>query len=272
MAAGPSPDTATSRAMVDFHNHVIPGVDDGASDEAETRRALDAFAAEGVGRVIATPHVRLFAPGQGSVPDRLAEIDAGWTRLETCTRPDMPVRRGAELRLDTADPDLTDDRLRLGGTRFALVEYPYFTIPPRSDRVLALLVRRGWAPIVAHPERYSGFDDALDVVRQWRAAGACLQINAGSFLGRYGERARQLAFALLRQGLADYIASDYHARSAPRLADALALLVRSGAGAQVELLARTNPSRLWEDQSPVAVPPWPGPDGGDVASSVAEGP
>jgi protein-tyrosine phosphatase len=248
-------DAGPGGGIVDFHNHIIPDVDDGATDESETKHAISALSREGVTAIIATPHVRLFAAGQGSVAERLDEIDVGWNRLRECAGEAVPIRRGAELRLDTADPDLADPRLRLGGGRFALVEFPYFAIPPRSSRVLSLIAKRGWTPIVAHPERYSGMDPALDVVREWRESGALLQVNAGSVLGRYGEGAAAIAYALLRHGLVDYIASDYHARGLPRVAEALGVLERSGAAAQAQLLSRTNPARLWRDEMPLAVPP-----------------
>jgi len=247
-------DGQRSVGITDFHNHVIPGVDDGATDEAETVSALSAMAAEGVTAVVATPHVRLFASGQGSVEGRLAEIDQGWERLLACAGA-MPLKRGAELRLDTVDPDLEDARLRLGGSRFALVEYPFFAVPPRSTRVLALVVNRGWIPIVAHPERYTGIDAGLDTVREWREAGALIQVNIGSLLGRFGQQATRTAFALLRRGWVDYLGSDYHARGLPRIAEARTLLERSGATAQAELLMVTNPGRLWRDEVPLPVLP-----------------
>jgi protein-tyrosine phosphatase len=245
--------------ITDFHNHVIPGVDDGARDEAETVSALEAMAAEGVSALIATPHVRLFPPAVGSIEARLAELDEGWERLLACAG-DMPVKRGAELRLDTADPGLDDARLRLGGGRFALVEYPFFSVPPRSARVLALIVSRGWIPIVAHPERYSGIETGLDTVREWRETGALVQVNIGSLLGRFGRPARRTAHALLARGWVDYLGSDYHARGAPRIAEGRALLERSGATAQAELLLVTNPGRLWRDEMPLPVLPAAMPD------------
>ncbi len=67
----------------DLHNHVIPGVDDGAADEHASREALRAFAADGVGQVVATPHlmgsVTLDAP---ALAQRLAELEEKLRRLE----------------------------------------------------------------------------------------------------------------------------------------------------------------------------------------------
>ena len=41
---------------IDIQNHVLPGLDDGASDEEESMRMLKSAAKQGVISVIATPH------------------------------------------------------------------------------------------------------------------------------------------------------------------------------------------------------------------------
>jgi protein-tyrosine phosphatase len=242
---------------VDFHNHTIPGVDDGAADTAASAEALALFAAQGVRAIVATPHVEL-SP-RGGLTMRLAEIDHGWADLEGVARGrGITVHRGAELRLNAADPDLSDSRLRLAGTRFALVEFPWFTIPPRSARTLALIVQRGWLPIVAHPERYDGLDPGLDVVREWREAGAYVQVNGPALLGRYGETARRNALGMLASGCVDYLSSDYHARGRLRIDEYWDALVAMDGEAHAKLLMVTNPSRLLNDERPVEVPSLPG--------------
>jgi protein-tyrosine phosphatase len=241
---------------VDFHNHTIPGVDDGAPDRAASAGALDLFAAQGVRAIVATPHVELSAAMHGALTMRLAEIDHAWTDLESVARGrGIAVHRGAELRLDAADPDLSDPRLRLAGTRFALVEFPWFTVPPRSARTLALIVQRGWLPIVAHPERYDGLDPEMDVVREWRQAGAYIQVNGPSILGRYGETVRKDALGMLARGFVDYFSSDYHARGRLRIDEYWDALVAMGGEAQAALLMVTNPSRMLSDERPLSVPP-----------------
>jgi protein-tyrosine phosphatase len=249
--------------IVDFHNHLVPGVDDGARDAAESSRALAAMAAEGVTALVTTPHVELSLASRGAMTERLAELDRGWSTLVTCAEGVMDVRRGAELRLDAADPDLDDGRLRLDGGRFALVEFPFFAIPPRSTRLLSLIVQRGWVPVIAHPERYAGIDPRLDVVGEWRAAGALLQVNGGSLLGRHGERARTVAIALLGRGWADYLSSDYHARGQPRIGGYRAWLSSRGGNEQADLLTRTNPARLLRGESPLPVRALVTPDDGE---------
>lgn len=244
--------------MIDFHNHLIPGVDDGASDAAQSRAALEAFRAQGVDRVVCTPHVSGDATRRpGELVQVLGALDRGWAELAAVAAgfPDMQVMRGAEVMLDTPEPDLSDPRLRLAGTRFVLVEFPFMVIPPNGPRALFDLKMAGWSPVLAHPERYANAQESLDDAEEWRRVGALLQVNCGSLLGKYGDRAHRLAWGLLERGWADYLSSDYHARGTCPVAECRGELERRGAAEQAVLLTETNPARLLAGQAPLPVPP-----------------
>jgi protein-tyrosine phosphatase len=244
--------------MIDFHNHVIPGVDDGAADLPQALAALEAFAAQGVGTVVATPHLSGASTLDPPALERtLAAIDRRWEELRRAAAgacPALWLERGAEVMLDVPAPDLSDPRLRLAGTNFVLVEFPWMTAPPGAAQALAGLCQAGWHPVLAHPERYAGAATLADAA-EWRRAGAALQVNAGSLLGRYGEGPRRTAWGLLERGWADYLCSDFHARGRCATAEAAAALARAGGALQAGRLTRDNPARLLAGQPPLPVPP-----------------
>jgi protein-tyrosine phosphatase len=245
--------------IIDFHNHVMPGVDDGATTDDETVEALRAFVAQGVSHVVATPHFNASLTQRAeTLAARLDELDAGWARLQRIAAAQVPglhVLRGAEVMLDTPVSDLSDDRLRLAGTRFVLCEYPFMTIPPNSTGALKSMIESGCTPIIAHPERYVGAETDCALAAKWRDAGALLQINAGSLTGRYGERARANVHALLERGLADYMCSDYHSRGRISTGSAQRLLTALDGDEHFQLLTDTNPRRMLEGEMPLPVPP-----------------
>jgi protein-tyrosine phosphatase len=249
----------TRAHVVDFHNHVIPGVDDGARDVEESRAALTALYSSGVKSLIATPHVDASIwrrPERRAA--RMAELDLGWdalTKLGAAEFPAITLNRGAEVKLDVPEPDLSDARLRLAGGHFALVEFPYFTIPPRSTRVLAHLRESSWVPVIAHPERYTGIEQDSQIVPAWKSAGAFLQVNGPSLMGRYGPEARLAAIYMLENGWADFFSSDYHARGRTEILSYRDLLIEMGAEVQAELLMWINPMRLLNGEPPLPVPP-----------------
>jgi len=247
---------SASRGITDFHNHLLPGVDDGAGDEQESRVALGKLAATGVAALIVTPHFDgSLQLREEDTAARLAELDAAWERFAPlAAEAGIRAERGVEFRLDLAHPDLSDPRLRLAGGVFALCEFAWFTIPPRSDRVLATIRGDGWIPVLAHPERYEGMDGALELPERWIAAGALLQVNGASLLGRYGERARRTATALLQRGLVHYVCSDYHARGAPRITEYAAILAETVGEEEAARLLRTNTARLLRGEPPLDGP------------------
>ena len=244
--------------MIDFHNHLLPGVDDGASDLEQSREALRAMHEQGVRSLVVTPHL------PGSLTDRpellrstLDAFDVAYRGLAEMVEEDfrdVRLDRGVELMLDVPVVDLSDSRLRLAGTRFLLVEFPGMMVPPHSVQALYQLRLLGWWPVVAHPERYHNLDD-LDVVSEWRAVGAFLQSNAGSFVGRYGSRAEEIAWTLLARSSFDYLCSDYHARGRLPIEACRAAFAKVDGEGCFDHLTRINPSRLLEGLEPTTVPP-----------------
>jgi protein-tyrosine phosphatase len=245
--------------MIDFHNHLVPGVDDGASDLEQAVAALKAMHGEGIRTVVCTPHLRgRLTARPTALAERLAEIDAAWETLTAAASAPLPgvrLERGVELMLDTPSLDLSDPRLRLAGTSSVLVEFASMTVPPRSAEAVFELVMDGWQPIVAHPERYSGIVRMLEVAKKWRDTGARLQVNGGSLLGRYGDEAKAAAWELLRRGWVDYLSSDYHARGRLAVRAGRDALEAAGGAEQARLLMEVNPQRLLAGLPPEPVPP-----------------
>jgi len=73
--------------MLDFHNHLMPGVDDGASDEDEARKGLAVMVEQGVLTILTTPHVRASLTLCPSELERyLGEIDQACDSLTRIAR------------------------------------------------------------------------------------------------------------------------------------------------------------------------------------------
>ncbi|HEX6559069.1 MAG TPA: CpsB/CapC family capsule biosynthesis tyrosine phosphatase [Longimicrobiales bacterium] len=244
-------------AIVDFHNHLMPGVDDGAQTEAESVEALRVFQREGVATAVVTPHVDASLTAKpGELQARLAELDEGWAKLQRCAQGgSLALRRGVELLLDVPEPDLSEPRLRLGGGKFVLMEFPFMMLPPQSGRAVRAIADSGYTPIIAHPERYRGFLTDIERAAEWKQNGAYLQMNGGSLLGRYGTEARRAAFELLERGWVDYLCSDYHARGPVMIADYRALLESQDGAEQAHTLMETNPARMLDGLPPLPVTP-----------------
>ena len=244
----------------DLHSHLVPGVDDGARTLDESLEAIERMVGAGIGRIITTPHLNgSLTHDSVKLRERLDQVDDAWevvSRAVADRFPELRFDHGYEIMLDVPDPDLSDSRLRLAGTAFVLVEWPRLQIPPRTEYVIQRICADGYRPILAHPERYQGMDHDLELAGGWRRSGAYLQVNHGSFAGRYGKEAGEVARALLSRGWVDYLSSDFHARRhlGIYLSDARTFFEEHGGQEQLQLLTESNPGRVFSDQAPLPVP------------------
>lgn len=248
-------------SYADIHNHLVPGVDDGARTVEDVLDAVGRMVKLGIRKIITTPHL------DGSLslePDRLeARLGPVTEAFERAAEavgerfPAVEFRRGHEVMLDVPDVRFDDPRMRMAGTSFALVEWPRHHLPPGTPEVLKRIRDDGVRPIVAHPERYVGAD--LSVLAAWKEAGAYLQVNYGSLLSRYGAEARTRALRLVRRGWADYMASDFHGRPDRHLyAEEAWTRVEELDGREALVhLCLTNPARVLRDEEPLPVPSLP---------------
>jgi protein-tyrosine phosphatase len=250
-------------ALVDIHNHLVPGVDDGARDVTAVLDSIERMTRAGIRRVITTPHLDgSLSLDFDRLQRRLDKVTRAWEQAAEAIGerfPEVEYRRGHEVLLDVPNVDLSDSRTRMAGTSFVLVEWPRLQLPPGTVPVLQRIIDQGYRPIVAHPERYHGMDKALHVAEQWREVGAHLQVNYGSLAGRFGSEAQSTAYRLLRRGWADYMASDFHGHQRLKLykREAWAALEELGAEESLAYLCRTNPGRILTDEFPLPVPPLP---------------
>jgi protein-tyrosine phosphatase len=208
-------------ALVDLHNHLVPGVDDGAATLVESLEALRTLYAEGVRTLVATPHLLLphltTDAALGRELDRqrrafetLAQAAEGEAALpalglgQEIWAPDAATMRRVARRPDVG----------LGGTATLLVEFG-FDLRGTHNEVITAAAEAGRRIVIAHPERYHyprGLEP-LDVMRRWRELGALLQVNAGSFGGYYVDHrpeSQQLAWTMVDHALVDLVASDHH--------------------------------------------------------------
>jgi protein-tyrosine phosphatase len=245
----------------DLHNHLVPGVDDGARTVEDALEGIGRLWEVGVRTVVTTPHL------DGSVTQvpsvltrRLEEVEEGWALLKEATDsayPELNLYRGHEVMLDVPDPVLTDPRVRLAESSAVLVEWPRLRVPPATKPVLSRLRESGVTVILAHPERYHGFTRESLLPGEWRQMGALLQVNLGSLVGAYGDAPRKRAITLLERGWVDLMATDFHGR--PHLPvyldQAREAFEVFGGGVQFDFLVRQNPARIVRGEEPLAVPP-----------------
>ena len=212
----PFPRTGPARGRADIHFHLLPGVDDGPATLDESAELAARAAAEGTTTIVATPHVRSdFVIDVATLGDLVREVRQRLSRDGI----EMTVALGAELGHDMvgtlSQPELELVAQGPHGSQWLLVETPFAGITPEFAAATAELRERGFACVLAHPERgLRILEDDCAALRHELANGGLLQINASSLAGWHGELPREAGFELAAR-LRAVVASDAHGASRP---------------------------------------------------------
>ena len=230
--------------MIDWHCHILPGIDDGPATMAEAVQMAKLLRQAGYATVHCTPH---FIRGG-------FEADNDTVRMTLTALQEELDRQGIGLRLlpgreyylDEFLPDVLKEPLPLGETRYLLIEIPGNAPVEFVKETCYRVVSSGFTPMIAHPERCRLLDlpapaagglremfkvqgsrfkvftstsniepetsnirsnSLLDYLSE---LGCVFQGNLGSFTGRYGERIRQAAERLHAAGVYTHFGSDAH--------------------------------------------------------------
>jgi protein-tyrosine phosphatase len=195
--------------VIDIHCHILPGLDDGPGSLSESVEVARGAAADGVHRIVATPHVREdYEYDLGEIARRTSSVNEALQREQV----DVRVVPGAEVGLTRA-LELDDGELGgicLGGGPYLLVESPYGHASDHFENMVFELQVRGFAPVLAHPERSPSLMRNISRVRRLVERGVLCSVTAGSMAGRFGRSPREATRALFAGGLVHNVASDAH--------------------------------------------------------------
>lgn len=230
-------------AYTDLHCHLLWGLDDGAKTPEESVEMAQALVALGFADVAPSPHARPeLAPAAQAVARR-AEVQG------------LLEERGIPLRLHAGAENYLDDRFLVEvaarSTRpistgpYVLIELPFAGSVPALPEMIFRIRLASFIPLFAHPERCAEFQ------RKGRASeavhgGACLQLDVGALIGRYGREAKRTAEALLADGMYAVAATDLHSPvgASDWLARAIQALREAVGEAAAARLLGENPARI----------------------------
>ena len=115
------------------------------------------------------------------------------------------------------------------------------------------LLRNGFTPLLAHPERNDAIAERPERLRPLVEAGCYVQVTSGSVTGGLGRTARRAAESLLELGLVHVVATDLHGPSLER-AGLAAAFEALGCGEVARRLVSTAPRAVLEG-APLPSPP-----------------
>jgi protein-tyrosine phosphatase len=246
--------------MIDFHAHILPGMDDGAKDIDMSLEMLHMLKKQGIETVIATPH---YYSDQESIDKFLLRREISYQQLiasnETSTvgfedelekLPDILLGAEVEFFLDIAQ-EARIGELCIENTNCLLLEMPFCSWGyALTETVYHLISAIGITPIIAHVERYLSEKNNTDRLQELVSMGATVQSNASFFISR---KTRRYALSLLRQGYINIFGSDCHnvTTRAPNMGNLQKILRKKVGSFEVDRLNTLSASMLKE--KPVAL-------------------
>lgn len=195
--------------MIDFHSHILSGIDDGSRSLQQTEQMLRAAYEQGVTEVLATPH---FYASSDSIPRFLEKREKAFLQVQELAERESwvpKIRVGAEVYYfpNMGKAELLPE-LCLEGTSILLLELPFVQWDNRIyEDVLRIIEKQKLTVILAHIERYYEFQKKKTVWNDILDLPVYLQINAGSLQDR---KKRKLDLKLLKEEYPIVLGSDCH--------------------------------------------------------------
>ena len=245
--------------MLDLHCHMLPAIDDGATDLAMSLEMARMSVADGVHTVACTPHIY-----PGLYENTADGIRAAIAKLQgALDREGIPLNLviGADVHLDPSLPEgIKAGRVpTLADSRYLLLEPPHHVAPPRFEDSVFTLMAQGLVPVITHPERLTWVEDHYDVFERLARRGAWMQITAGAITGRFGRRVKYWGDRFLGEGIAHILATDAHhpRRRPPLLAEAREAAAKLVGEAEADHLVSTRPQGIVDNVAPDDLPGLP---------------
>ncbi len=202
-----NPDTSIK---IDFHSHILPGIDDGAKTLDDSIELIQELKTQGIEKIITTPHIiRDLYPNtpeiiRGKRDDLVARL-----KKEAI---DLEVVASAEYYVDEYFLELLEkqEELLTFKDKSILIETNYVEKPNYLEKVIFEMRVDGYEVILAHPERYHFLIRNEKAIERLFDTGVKFQTNLISFTGQYSKEIKMTADFLLEQKMISYIGSDIH--------------------------------------------------------------
>ncbi len=234
--------------MIDVHTHILPGMDDGAADIYDSIEMAGLAYENGTTVIVATPHCNIPGEYDNYYGDDYVNAFQKTKEILRREQPGITLLAGMEAFTTEELPQLlTEGKIfPVNRTRYVLMEFDFGEDPDFADRMLRRVKEVRAIPLIAHAERYEFVQDDPQIVYRWRQKGYEVQVNKGSFMGRFGGEARRIAFELLNHNLITAVASDAHSpfHRTTCMADAYDYLREEYSEEYLDILFDLNPKNI----------------------------
>lgn len=195
--------------FVDIHNHILPGIDDGAKTIDDTMNLIHSFSEIGITSFIATPHImdNYYPNTPHIIQNSLALVK---NELKKNNIKNITIEAAAEHMIDANFEHLLE-KLEVMPIKkqYLLIEMSYLQASLNFDDAVQKIRNSQYFPILAHPERYH-YLHHTSKYRLYKNTGILFQMNLLSLSTYYGKEISDTAYKLLDKNLIDFVGTDVH--------------------------------------------------------------
>ena len=196
--------------MIDIHNHVLVGVDDGPANEEEAIALVKQAHEQGITTIVVTPHHL-----HTRYDNTFHAVQSGIDRLNSIkeiSELNIQLLPGHEIRItEKILEEIENQNIKgINDSKYLLIELPSNEVPHYTKKLLFELQTKGFVPIIAHPERNKAIAKDINILYELVNNGALSQITASSLTGEVGKYIQKLSIQMIEHHLVQLIASDAH--------------------------------------------------------------
>ncbi|WP_204237336.1 tyrosine-protein phosphatase [Mammaliicoccus sciuri] len=196
--------------MVDIHNHILVGVDDGPKSIEEAIDLLQQAKQQGINDIVVTPHH--LHPKYENTFDTVTKSIEDLNKIDEIAKLNIQLYPGQEIRLsDQILQDIEQHKIYgINYTKYLLIELPSNEVPHYTKKLLYEIQNKGFVPIIAHPERNKAIAQDINLLYELINNGALSQVTASSLNGELGKNLQKISIKMIEHNLIHFIASDAH--------------------------------------------------------------
>lgn len=193
----------------EVHCHILPGIDDGSPNVETSVALVKEMQKMGINRIITTSHVT--ESTFENTPDTIKNAYELLNSALVAEGIDVKIHYSAEYRMDEYFmSQINENKILPFPENYILIENSFFQPYWEIKELIFDLQLKGYAPILAHPERYMYYHKTPQIYKELHETGCLFQVNFLSLTGYYYPQVKEMAWKLLDQGYVDLIGSDIH--------------------------------------------------------------
>lgn len=193
--------------MIDFHVHLLPGIDDGSKNIKMSVAMLKESMRQGIDVSVATPHFYFDKKREKLIEKRNKTYEKLIKYCDSNGIKHPKIVLGFEVFLSEKiydEPELGS--LVVSGTNTLLLEMPRTKWDDEIFDRVDYIASKGYEIVLAHPERYASVcgKKEYDKLFSYGFAG---QVNAASFVN---PASREIVYRMIKEGRIQLMGSDAH--------------------------------------------------------------